>query len=176
MFWIFTLKKSEELLKDQLREAQYYKTQIERHNINFDKVMISGVSLGLPGQRFKVFDEDGFERLVQGVNMIDVVPEDTRAKMTEKNIVRLLKKSDGEASFVTISDKADVVKLVGRKGEFNFTGDYGFEQDYADKLEITTQLAIAAGIEALKDAGIPLVMNYKTNFYRKASADFLGFA
>ncbi|MBN2039385.1 MAG: acyltransferase domain-containing protein, partial [Spirochaetes bacterium] len=154
-------QKSEELLKSQLRDALYYKTQAEKHNINFDKIMISGVSLGLPGERFKVFAEDGFDRLAQGINMIDPVPDRTREYMAGKNITRLLKKSDGEASFVTITDKKDVVKLCGRKGEFNFTGDYGFDQEYADKLEITTQLAIAAGIEALKDAGIPLVMNYK---------------
>ncbi len=154
-------KKSEELLKDQLRDADYYKTQVERYNINFDRVMISGVSLGLPGQRFKVFDDFAFDRLAQGVNMIDPVPDKTREDIAGKNITRLLKKSDGEASFVTITDKDEVVKLAGRKGEFNFQNDYGFDQEYSDKLEITTQLAIAAGIEALRDAGIPLVMNYK---------------
>ncbi|MBN2402513.1 MAG: acyltransferase domain-containing protein, partial [Spirochaetes bacterium] len=154
-------KKSEELLKAQLSDALYYKTQVEKYNIHFDRIMISGVSLGLPGERFKVFDDNAFDRLAQGVNMIDPVPINARQNMAEKNITRLLKKSDGEASFVTITDKEDVVKLVGRKGEFDFQKEYGFDQEYVDKLEITTQLAIAAGIEALKDAGIPLVMNYK---------------
>ena len=34
-------------------------------------------------------------------------------------------------------------------------------EERVEALDISTQLAIAAGIEALRDAGIPLVMNYK---------------
>ena len=35
------------------------------------------------------------------------------------------------------------------------------KSERAEVLDITTRLAIAAGIEALRDAGIPLVMGYK---------------
>jgi hypothetical protein len=40
--------------------------------------------------------------------------------------------------------------------------DFGFPEDRLAALDHVTRLAIAAGIEAMRDAGIPLVMRYKT--------------
>jgi acyl transferase domain-containing protein/NAD(P)-dependent dehydrogenase (short-subunit alcohol dehydrogenase family)/acyl carrier protein len=167
-------KKSEELLKDQLNEALYIKREMEKYKINLDKIMISGVAMGLPGERFKVFDDNVYDRLADGINMIDPVPQDVRTKIAEKNITRLLKKSDGEASFEIITDKADVVKLSGRKGRFNLQEEYGVDKEFIDNIEMSTQLAIAAAIEALKDAGIPLVMNYKRTSTNKLLPAFWG--
>jgi acyl transferase domain-containing protein/NAD(P)-dependent dehydrogenase (short-subunit alcohol dehydrogenase family) len=167
-------KKSEDLLKDQLNEALYIKREMEKYKINFDKIMISGAAMGLPGERFKVFDDNVYDRLADGINMIDPVPQEVRGKIAEKNITRLLKKSDGEASFEIITDKADVVKLAGRKGQFNLQEDYGVDAEFMDNIEMSTQLAIAAAIEALKDAGIPLVMNYKRTSTNKLLPAFWG--
>ncbi|MFH0974431.1 MAG: SDR family NAD(P)-dependent oxidoreductase [Spirochaetota bacterium] len=167
-------KKSEELLNEQMRDALYYKKEVERNKINFDRVMISGVAMGLPGERFKVFDEHVYDRLADGINMIDPVPQDVRERIAEKNITRLLKKSDGEASFETITDKADVVKLCGRKGQFDLHEEYGVAKEFIENIESSTQLAIAATIEALRDAGIPLVMNYKRTSTNKLLPAFWG--
>ena len=43
-----------------------------------------------------------------------------------------------------------------------FLTEFGVPEARAEATDIATQLAIAAGIDALRDAGIPLVMNYKT--------------
>ncbi len=82
--------------------------------------------------------------------------------MLEKHITRLVKSDDNGPSFETINDVADVIKLAGRGGEFDLEHEYGIPADRDAAFDRVTQLAIAAGIDALRDAGIPLVMRYKT--------------
>jgi len=154
-------QKSAQLLDESMGEALYYKNEIERYNINLEKIVISGISVGLPGQRFSVFGDDTFDRILRGENMIDPISDSEMGDVLDKNITRLMKSPDGEARFHTIGNKEEVVKLAARKGKFDFEEEYGVRQEFSDRIEITTKLAIAAGIEALKDAGIPLVMNYK---------------
>ena len=51
--------------------------------------------------------------------------------------------------------------MSGQRGEFDLVNDFGLSEERVGSLDISTQLAIAAGIDALRDAGIPLVMNYR---------------
>src|SRR5208337_5411432 len=95
-----------------------------------------------------------------GENMIDPLPKSEMERMLGNNIVRLVK-GDGDAHFEAIDDLSQVVKLAGRMGRFDFEKDYGVDKDYAESLDITTKLAIAAGVRALHDAGIPLIQFYK---------------
>ena len=60
-----------------------------------------------------------------------------------------------------IDDIEQTIKLAGQRGEFDLIQEFGVPEERVEALDISTQLAIAAGIEALRDAGIPLVMNYK---------------
>ena len=89
-------------------------------------------------------------------------PQRFRQAMLDKHITRLVKSENGEARFETISDVADVIKLAGRGGAFNLEEEFGISAERVAALDRVTQLAIAAGIDALRDAGIPLVMRYKT--------------
>ncbi len=82
--------------------------------------------------------------------------------MLDKHITRLVKSESGEARFETLTDVADVIKLAGRGGAFNLEEEFGISSERVAALDVVTQLAIAAGIDALRDAGIPLVMRYKT--------------
>ena len=60
-------------------------------------------------------------------------------------------------------DTADkVIRLAGVKSAFNLE-DYGVSADFIRAYDISTELAFAAGIEALRDAGIPLVRKYKVS-------------
>ena len=81
--------------------------------------------------------------------------------MLDKHITRLVK---GEAGgrFETIDSPADVIKLAGRAGEFDLGEEFGVDADRIPALGRETQLAIGAGIDALRDAGIPLVLHYQT--------------
>ena len=82
--------------------------------------------------------------------------------MLDKHITRLVKSEAGEPRFETLSSVADVIKLAGRGGAFNLEDEFGISSERVAALDRVTQLAIGAGLDALRDAGIPLVMRYKT--------------
>ena len=81
--------------------------------------------------------------------------------MLDKHITRLVKSENG-GRFETITDVADVIKLAGRGGAFDLENEFGVSADRKAALDRVTQLAIAVGLDALRDAGIPLVLRYKT--------------
>ncbi len=124
-------------------------------------VVISGTGLGLPGAEKLVMDPDNALRILQGEQFVDLIPERFRHKMVSKRITRLVKDANGGGSFANIDDVDDVIKLAGRPGSFDLMTEYGVPQKLVDALDITTQLAFAAGLDALREAGIPLAMTYK---------------
>ncbi len=124
-------------------------------------VVITGAALGLPGTEH-IFDDANIARLLRGDQLIDSIPTRFRTAMLDKHITRLVKSENGEARFDTISNVADVIKLAGRGGTFDLEAEYGVSSERVGALDRVTQLAIAAGIDAMRDAGIPLVMRYKT--------------
>ncbi|MBT7938723.1 MAG: acyltransferase domain-containing protein, partial [Euryarchaeota archaeon] len=117
--------------------------------------VVTGVSLGLPGDR-KVFDEDNFEKLVRGETCIQEVSDDYKQKILDKKIVRLIKGRDGQARMETAQNFEDIPQLAGLAGGFDITEEFGISEKVAKSWDITTQLATAAGLLALRDAGIPL--------------------
>ncbi len=156
-------------LKDRLLYEEYRRRRreaamevVERFNFCAEKIVISGVSLGLPGKTKRVFAKDNFDKIIDGNNFIEPLSLEDQERITDKNITRLFKQPDGNARFVEITRPEDVIQLAGQLGYFDLTDEYGIKTQY----DISMALAVAAGIEALKDAGIPLVMQYK-----KASTD-----
>ena len=123
-------------------------------------VVITGAALGLPGTEH-IFDDSNIGRILRGDQFIDLIPTGFRQAMLDKHITRLVKSENG-ARFETLTDVADVIKLAGRGGAFNLKDEFGISSERVAALDRVTQLAIAAGIDALRDAGIPLVMRYKT--------------
>ncbi|MFZ3214290.1 MAG: SDR family NAD(P)-dependent oxidoreductase [Terriglobales bacterium] len=124
-------------------------------------VAITGAALGLPGTGH-IFDDGNIGRILRGDQFIAAVPAQFRRAMADKHITRLVKNSGGEATFETINDVAEVIKLAGRGGAFDLESEFGVSSERRLALDRTTCLAVAAGIDALRDAGIPLVMRYKT--------------
>ena len=124
-------------------------------------VVITGAALGLPGTEH-IFDDDNVARILRGDQFIDLIPTRLRKAMLDKHITRLVKSDNGGPTFETINNVADVIKLAGRGGAFDLEHEFGISADRLAALDRTTQLAIAVGIDALRDAGIPLVMRYKT--------------
>ena len=135
---------------------------------NFDRntppagsVVISGTGLGLPGPEKAVMAADNVERILRGDQLIDLIPERFRRLMVAKHVTRVVKGEDGAGSFLAIDDSDDVIRLAGRAGSFDLSAEYGVPQKLVEALDVTTQLAIAAGLDALREAGIPLVQTYK---------------
>ncbi|MGB9799729.1 MAG: SDR family NAD(P)-dependent oxidoreductase [Thermanaerothrix sp.] len=123
-------------------------------------VVISGAGLGLPGRQHAVFADDNVERLLRGEIMIEPLPLEVRQSLLQRRIIRLIK-SDNGAEVQPVEDLEQTVKLAGQRGRFDLSADFGVPAERVEALDISTQLAIAAGIEALRDAGIPLVMHYR---------------
>jgi malonyl CoA-acyl carrier protein transacylase len=123
-------------------------------------VVISGAGLGLPGKNGKVFDDSNIASILRGDVRIEQLPDATRQAMLAKRVTRLIKSESG--AVMEVIDQLDqTVKLAGQRGEFNLAEEFGVKADRVGATDISTQLAIAAGIDALRDAGIPLVMAYK---------------
>lgn len=124
-------------------------------------VVVSGAGLGLPGRQGHVFQDDNIERILRGDSFIESLPEAARHAMLDRRVTRL-EKSEAGAQMVTIDDMDQTIKLAGQHGTFDPMDEFGLPENLVEATDISTQLAIAAGVEALRDAGIPLVMTYKT--------------
>ena len=124
-------------------------------------VTITGAALGLPGTEH-IFDDGNVARLLRGQQFISQVPPQLRNAMLDKRITRLVKSDNGGPTFETITDVADVIKLAGRGRTFDLVQEFGVSAERMAALDRVTALAIGAGLDALRDAGIPLVLRYKT--------------
>jgi acyl transferase domain-containing protein/NAD(P)-dependent dehydrogenase (short-subunit alcohol dehydrogenase family)/acyl carrier protein len=124
-------------------------------------IVISGTGLGLPGAEKAVMDPDNALRILRGEQFVDLIPERFRKKMLDKRITRVVKSEDGSGHLETLTDPSEVIKLAGRPGSFNLTEEYGVPEKLVEALDITYQLAMAAGLDALHEAGIPLVQTFK---------------
>ena len=120
-----------------------------------DPIVISGISLGLPGGE-KVFSDDTFERLVRGETCISEVSDEYKQRLLDKNIVRLIKGRDGSVNMEKATQFSDIPQLAGVKGAFDLAAEFGIDPKVVMAWDITTQLSVAAGLLALRDAGIPL--------------------
>ena len=126
-----------------------------------EPVVITGAALGLPGTEH-IFDDGNIARLLRGDQFIDAVPNRFRHAMVDRHIRRLVKRENGDPTFETIEDASEAIKLAGRGGAFDLEREFGVPGERVAAFDRTTSLALAAGIDALRDAGIPLVMRYKT--------------
>jgi 3-oxoacyl-(acyl-carrier-protein) synthase len=141
------------------RGLQLYQGQ--NSTVDRRPIAITGAALGLPGTEH-IFDDANIGRILRGEQFINSIPMRLRHAMLDKHITRLVKNENGGPTFETITDLADVIKLAGRGGAFDLGTEFGVSAERIAALDRTTRLAIAVGIDALRDAGIPLVMRYKT--------------
>ncbi len=143
------------------RETSMASVQGRSDNPAWLPVTITGAALGLPGTE-RVFDDANVSRILHGEQFIDVVPNRLRKAQLDKNITRLVKNDNGGPVFETITSTSDVIRLAARGGAFELDKEFGVSAERLLALDQTTRLAIGAGLDALRDAGIPLVMHYKT--------------
>ena len=128
---------------------------VKADNRREDPFVITGISLGLPGGE-RVFDEGNFEKLVRGETCISEVTDEYKQRLLDKNIVRLIKGRDGSVGMEAAEEFGDIPQLAGLKSAFDPTEEFGIDAKIAAAWDIATQLACAAGLIALRDAGIPL--------------------
>ena len=119
-------------------------------------VVATGASLGLPGGD-EIFGADNVARILSGENRIERLTGDDETDLLSRNIVRLKKDpKTGQGTFEPVNTRDQLIHLAGIGRGVN-PADYGIDSRLAAALDITSVLAIGAGLEALRDAGIPLV-------------------
>ena len=144
-------------LKVETKEMQNGQFSLENER-KTDPYTVSGISLGLPGLD-QVFESDTFERIISGENFITELPEEYKQRLLDKNLVRIVKDSSGNSELVPCESFDMIPQLAGRGGYFDLSEQYGIDSKITSAMDITTKLAFASGLEALRDAGIPLVAN-----------------
>lgn len=124
------------------------------------EIVCSGISVGVPGQD-RVFGDTIHQAIFDGRNHIHQLADETVQAILDKNITRLQKGADGTAQYVPITDPEQSVHLAGQLGEFDLSEEFGIEERLRDGLDKASQLAFAAGLDALRNAHIPLVPRYR---------------
>ncbi|MHB8062803.1 MAG: beta-ketoacyl synthase N-terminal-like domain-containing protein [Ruminiclostridium sp.] len=125
-----------------------------------NSIVYSGVSIGLPGVLRKAFADDNFDTLFEGKNLIEKLSIAECESMLELNITRLIK-SEAGAVFKTIETLNEVIQLAGKFGKLDMINDYLIDEKVLNQMAFSTAAAVAAGYEALNDAGIPLTTEFK---------------
>eukprot|EP00529_Nitzschia_sp_RCC80_P008964 CAMPEP_0113503472 /NCGR_PEP_ID=MMETSP0014_2-20120614/34172_1 /TAXON_ID=2857 /ORGANISM="Nitzschia sp." /LENGTH=1200 /DNA_ID=CAMNT_0000398461 /DNA_START=254 /DNA_END=3856 /DNA_ORIENTATION=+ /assembly_acc=CAM_ASM_000159 len=116
--------------------------------------VITGVAAGLPGNPDKVFSDDNMQKLVEGESCIRPVSGSVKMAMLEKNVVQVKKSPDGTSKRLKVDNEGEIIKLAAPLGSFNLTASYGVPPGLAETMDVAAQVAVAAGMEALKSAGL----------------------
>ncbi|MCX5783060.1 MAG: acyltransferase domain-containing protein, partial [Elusimicrobia bacterium] len=124
-------------------------------------VTVSGIAAGTPGKWDRVFREGNIDEILRGQNMIEPLSQDERQKQIDKNVVYVVKSASGDHRIERLTSAEQAIKLAAQRGEFDLEKEFGLPANWVEIMDISSKLAIGAGILALKDAGIPLVRHYK---------------
>eukprot|EP00276_Gloeochaete_wittrockiana_P006626 CAMPEP_0184651710 /NCGR_PEP_ID=MMETSP0308-20130426/9363_1 /TAXON_ID=38269 /ORGANISM="Gloeochaete witrockiana, Strain SAG 46.84" /LENGTH=661 /DNA_ID=CAMNT_0027086129 /DNA_START=180 /DNA_END=2165 /DNA_ORIENTATION=+ len=96
-------------------------------------------------------------RLMQGENCVSALSSEKKEAILDKNVVQMVKDpKTGERRKKVVSEAKEVIQLASFIGELNLTKEYGIPERIVEVLDTAYQLAIAAGLEAIWNAGIEL--------------------
>ena len=113
-----------------------------------EDLVVTGVAVGLPGS--KPFAADNFASLVRGECRIERLEPASVEALLEKRVVQL-KKATGQK--VAVTSPRQTVAVAGRLGRIDLD-KYGVPKALAKTMGKASQAAVAAGLEALADAGL----------------------
>ncbi|KUF64473.1 Hydroxymethylglutaryl-CoA synthase [Phytophthora nicotianae] len=118
-------------------------------------VYVAGTSVGLPGQA-KVFEgEKSIEKLLQGENCICELSDKDKDRMVAQNITQVHKdKATGEVTRSPVSTHDKCIQVSAVVNDVDLEKDYGIAATIANSMDKPTQLAVAAGLEAVRNAGL----------------------
>ncbi|MFA6584813.1 MAG: beta-ketoacyl synthase N-terminal-like domain-containing protein, partial [Elusimicrobiaceae bacterium] len=132
-----------------------------RFGFNTNNIAVSGIAAGTPGTWDKAFREGNIDEILRGQNFIEPVSEAKQKSQIDKNVEYIIKSADGNHRIEKLTDISQAIKLAAQRGGFDLAEEFGLPEKWAASMDNTFRLAIGAGLLALKDAGIPLVMYYK---------------
>ena len=133
----------------------------EDDDMNKKSIVISGIAAGGPGSWDRIFRDGVLDEILSGRNMIEPVSAQTQQKQIDKHVEFVIKSKDGNHRIERLTSATQAIKLAAKGGSFDLEKEFGLPAKWVKSMDRSFQLAIAAGILALKDAGIPLVLYYK---------------
>ncbi|MEA3306326.1 MAG: acyltransferase domain-containing protein, partial [Elusimicrobiota bacterium] len=134
---------------------------VKKFGFNFNNIAFSGIASGAPGTWGKLFREESLDEILDGKNMIEPIDESWRKDQIDKDIIRVVKSATGNHKIEAIDSTEHSIKLSARNGEFDIEKEFGLPPTIAKALTSPFRMSLAAGVLALKDAGVPLMHYYK---------------
>lgn len=116
--------------------------------------LITGISAGLPTGEGPVFHPDNLCRLMNGEQFIKPIKENIKTQLLEKNVIQISKSKDGVVKKVAVNTESNIIKLAAQLGSLDLKSSYGVPAGLAETMDVAAQVAVAAGFEALKAAGL----------------------
>jgi 3-oxoacyl-(acyl-carrier-protein) synthase len=120
--------------------------------LNTGGSLVNGTGTGGPS----VFGPDNLDRLIAGHCCISPISGTVKASLLEKNVVQLVKNKSGDGGTVRrpIDSDEQVIQLAGQLAGLDLSASYGVPPGLAQTMDVAAQVAVAAGMEALKNAGL----------------------
>ena len=119
------------------------------------KVVVTGISAALPGRNGDVFTPgvNNIRRIIDGECFISPIPDSVKDAMLEKNVITQSKDASGKLVNTSVCTYAQGINVSASLGNINLS-NYGIANSIAATMDTAVQVSIAAGLEALKDAGL----------------------
>ncbi|KAI9988957.1 hypothetical protein PInf_022678 [Phytophthora infestans] len=118
-------------------------------------VYVAGTSVGLPGQAKAFEGEKSVEKLLRGENCILELSDAQKDRMVAQNIVQVHKdRITGDLTRTPVSTHDICIQVSAVVSDVDLEKDYGIAATIANSMDKSTQLAVAAGLEAVRSAGL----------------------
>jgi hypothetical protein len=139
-------------IRPPLTRNQTYVWATGRPNV---KVVVTGISAALPGREGEVFPSgvNNVRRIVNGETFLSLIPDAVKDDMIDKNISFSKKNADGTMSKVPITTYDQCINVSASLGRISLA-KYGISESIVGTMDRAVQVAIAAGLEALRDANL----------------------
>lgn len=116
--------------------------------------IVTGISAGLPGNDGPVFADENMTKLVKGQQLLTPISGSMKQAFIDKNVVQVRKLPGGKVEKIHVNNEDIVIKLAAQVGPFCLSDMYGVPPSLEESMDIAAKLAVAAGMEALKNAGL----------------------
>jgi hypothetical protein len=80
--------------------------------------------------------------------------QSAKAALLDKNVIQNIRMPDKTIKKVPVDTEAKIIKLAAQLGSIDLSAAYGVPPGLAETMDIAAQVAVAAGMEALKSAGL----------------------
>lgn len=133
-------------------------------------VFVTGVSAAVPGQSVSCDGQRSLDLLLRGDNCIEQLSDAAKDTILSRNIVEIKRSATGgEITRHPVIERGECVQLAALVKKIDLEAQYGISAALVGSMDETTQLAVAAGLDAMKSA--QLVEGGATGRWRLAEKD-----